>query len=494
MFFNVKGVFQPVIMQLRASWLLIAFVLYTTIRLSFLGQGLLADADTYLHVAIGDWIRQHGEVPLTDPFTYTFAGKPWIPHEWLAGLAMSYVYTLGGWYGICVLTIGSLALTLVIMAWFMSRHLPAIYVFLLIFVASDGLESHLLARPHVFVWPLMALWVSLLLIRSESARNPPYWMLPLLVLWANLHGSFVLALAFIPPLAIEAYLNASRVDRSRLVVTWSVFFILALLTCFMTPFGLDGVIFPGKVVSMQSLSTIGEWKPLSVSAYPVSLVWLGLLLVLGLRGLLKLPWIRLLLILGLGWQMMLHGRFYSVFAIFVPLLLAQPFSVSRLNWPLVNQQESNDHRLLGIGAVRSTPLSLVIAVLIVISAVVGLNQPTLEPSERITPKGAVSYLEKVKQTGNGLNFYSYGGYLIWKGIPVFMDGRVDLRGDAAIREYDEAITKEVSVGLAELLNKNQVEWTIFPKKYIGVLHMDREAGWVRAYEDEQTVVHLRKNN
>ena len=108
------------------SWVLVGFVLFFTLRLALLGPDVLGDPDTFLHIAIGDWVRSHGVVPLTDPFSYPMAGEPWIAHEWLAGLIMSYAYILGGWYGVCVLAVMSCAVTLVILARYLLKHLPPV--------------------------------------------------------------------------------------------------------------------------------------------------------------------------------------------------------------------------------------------------------------------------------------------------------------------------------------------------------------------------------
>ncbi|MGO9485679.1 MAG: hypothetical protein ACLPX9_14000, partial [Rhodomicrobium sp.] len=61
---------------------------------------ILRDGDTYMHIVAGDWILQHRAVPSTDPFSYTFAGAPWVAHEWLSELVMAAAYRLGGWSGV----------------------------------------------------------------------------------------------------------------------------------------------------------------------------------------------------------------------------------------------------------------------------------------------------------------------------------------------------------------------------------------------------------
>jgi hypothetical protein len=48
-----------------------------------LGKGV-RDPDYFWHVVAGQYIVSNGSVPTTDPFSFTWAGQPWTPHEWLS--------------------------------------------------------------------------------------------------------------------------------------------------------------------------------------------------------------------------------------------------------------------------------------------------------------------------------------------------------------------------------------------------------------------------
>jgi len=61
------------------------------------------DGDTNWHVASGRWILSHMSVPSTDPFSYTYAGKHWIAHEWLSEVLMALAYLGLGWNGVVLL-------------------------------------------------------------------------------------------------------------------------------------------------------------------------------------------------------------------------------------------------------------------------------------------------------------------------------------------------------------------------------------------------------
>src|SRR5688500_16906366 len=64
---------------------------------------VLLDGDTYWHLAAGDWMIDHRRVLAVDVFSHTYAGRPWLSHEWLAEVAMAAAVRLGGWNGLLIL-------------------------------------------------------------------------------------------------------------------------------------------------------------------------------------------------------------------------------------------------------------------------------------------------------------------------------------------------------------------------------------------------------
>src|SRR5260370_606985 len=76
---------------------------------------LLADPDTYLHIAAGHWMLGHLALPLADPFSHSMAGAAWLPHEWLAEVALAAAYALGGWSGVVLVTAASFAIAVALL-------------------------------------------------------------------------------------------------------------------------------------------------------------------------------------------------------------------------------------------------------------------------------------------------------------------------------------------------------------------------------------------
>ena len=103
-----------------------------------------------------------------------------------------------------VLAAGAIALTFALLARFLNARLTPAAAVMIVVGALVLTAPHLLARPHVLALPLLVAWVGGLIAAADRGEAPSPWLLPLMTLWANLHGGFVFGLALIAPIAIEA--------------------------------------------------------------------------------------------------------------------------------------------------------------------------------------------------------------------------------------------------------------------------------------------------
>src|SRR2546430_14683533 len=92
------------------------FGLAVYVPLLFAARAVLGDPDTYWHIAIGRWIIAHREVPHQDVFSFSMPGAPFTPPEWLAALALAWLYDRVGWGGLVAATApsGAAALTVLL--------------------------------------------------------------------------------------------------------------------------------------------------------------------------------------------------------------------------------------------------------------------------------------------------------------------------------------------------------------------------------------------
>jgi hypothetical protein len=111
-------------------------------------------------------------------------------------------------------------------------------------------------------------------------------------------------------------------------------------------------------------------------------------------------------------------------------------------------------------------------------------------SDVATPAAALPAVEAVHVTGPVLNDYGFGGYLIFSGIPPFIDGRDELYGDEFFRRYVQAMLLE-NDELPKLLEEYGIAWTLIAPERPAALLLDHLPGWRGLYADDVAVVHLR---
>jgi hypothetical protein len=104
--------------------------------------------------------------------------------------------------------------------------------------------------------------------------------------------------------------------------------------------------------------------------------------------------------------------------------------------------------------------------------------------ERIFPAAAADYLvESGLAETNIYNHYEWGGYLIWRRIPVFIDGRTELYGDEFFLSYLQAF--EARQNWEEPLDTYGVETVIMPRNSALATVLTASAGWGEVYADDQ---------
>jgi len=444
---------------------------------------LFADGDTFWHLAAGEWILRHGAVPTTDPFSYTFAGAPWNAHEWLAELVMSLAFRAAGWSGLAVLFAAAFGATAVVLAAYLRRWLAPAPLLLAAGLALACSLPSLLARPHLLALPLLAAWFAGLICAREERRAPSWTLVPLMLAWANLHGSFVFGLALIAPFALEALIE----DRKRpwpVVRDWGLFALAALAMALVNPHGLEGLIFPLKLTSMNSLPIIREWRSSDFgrpSAFEAAL--LGAVFLCLWRGV-KIPVLRLVLLLALMHMALQHMRHQAVFALAGAMLLAQPLSRTGTGTPLIPK------RRVG-GWPGSAAATAAACVALVAAAGWRLSVPIVRTDAVNAPISALAAVAPGLAGQPVFNEYAFGGYLIFKGVRPFIDGRADMYGDRFMHIYAGMARPDLAVLRPELEGR-RIAWTILSARNPAVAVLDAMPGWRRLYADKFAVVHVRR--
>jgi hypothetical protein len=119
---------------------------------------------------------------------------------------------------------------------------------------------------------------------------------------------------------------------------------------------------------------------------------------------------------------------------------------------------------------------------------VAAYQDPLLPSH--SPTAAVDAL-KARNVKRVLNDLPFGGYLIWRQIPVFVDGRAELYGETFEMNYYRALQLKDLDGFLNLLKTYDIDAVMLEPTTPAVQLLDRIGGWKRIYTDESVVVHVR---
>ena len=140
------------------------------------------------------------------------------------------------------------------------------------------------------------------------------------------------------------------------------------------------------------------------------------------------------------------------------------------------------------------PITLTVFVLAVAAAWGRVHFMPPHPPPSTTPAAAVNAFLATGVHGNVFNSYNFGGYLIFRGIPVMIDGRSDMYGDKMMEDVSNAVRLTKAGTLDTLLARHQITWTLLTPASAAVQLLDRLPEWKRVYGDTIAVVHVRRDS
>ncbi|WP_028349333.1 hypothetical protein [Bradyrhizobium murdochi] len=462
------------------AWFWLGIAVYALV---LIGRWLLNDSDTYWQIAVGQWILDHHALPRVDIYSFTKTGEPWTSSSWLSQVLYAVSYNLAGWTGPVVLAATSIAVTFALFAHILGRRIPATYAVAVAIAALVLSMGHFLARPHVLVLPIMLAWAYGLMSASERGQAPSPWLLLLIALWANLHGGFVFGLVLVGAFALDALWNADRAQQRSLTLRWAAFGVAALAACCVTPYGWGSILAARKILDLgELLHLIYEWMPANFSKFGPFEMSILALIAGALYGGVKLSPPRIALVLGLLHMALSHVRNVEIFALLLPIVVLAPVASQFALRPAWSAR-------------TGAPMPVLAAVMILLGGwtwLVAANTP-FAPPENHSPAAAVDAL-KVRDPKRVLNDLPFGGYLIWRQMPVFIDGRAELYGEAFEMAYYRALQLKDVNQLLSLLKDYEIDAVLLTPATPAASLLDYLDGWQKVYADKNAVLHVRAAN
>jgi hypothetical protein len=455
------------------------------------GGAVLHDPDTDLHIAVGRWIIAHRAAPHYGIFSGTMAHAPWVAHEWLGEVVLAWLFDTFGWAGLVAVTAFCAAAAVAILLRQLLHSLLPVHAMIATALAVTLVIPHVLARPHIFTLPILVAWAAGLVRARSENRAPAPWLAALMALWANLHGGYLFGLGLVGLLAAEAVLLAPDWrTRRQAAAGWGFFGVLAVGAALLTPYGVAGLLLPFRLTGMGfAMGQLVEWRSPDFQSFEPLELWLAVVLFAGFALGWRLPPTRLLMLLLLLHMALQHRRHGELVGLVAPLLLAPALAPQLRALPAARTAGPVDRSLAELAKLASLRgVALAGAVLVAVSAAV-LHGAAARPDVAL-PTAALATVEAAHVTGPVLNDYGFGGYLIFAGIPPFIDGRAELYGDEFIKRYVQAMLLE-SDELPKLLDQYGVVWTLIAPQRPAALLLDHLPGWRRLYADDVAVVHVR---
>ena len=480
---------------------LLVFVLLLQHSFSYL------DPDFGWHLRMGQDVALTGKVASLNYSNYTLLGERWVDHEWLSNLTIYYIYTDFGYITLNIIFGLLPILTLIIVNYLLRKvykvdtrkRLWSLMLFEILAIVA--VTPHLGVRIQEITLLFLAI---LLLLIYKYNRRPNYLVLsvlpPLVYLWSNLHGGFLLGLAimFMFPVVKMAELILSRfwpwkyISFKQTLKTRQIFlFFLAagasFLLTLLTPYRLELYSFLFGYSNTFYLDHIVEWLPqwsfpyqywqftyISVLALALGFylrdvfvkrtkqirLWeIGLCLVFLLMAIKSRRHFPLLFVASFPWLFWYLSDFLS----FVPKdkPVKKEAKNSLLNYGL---------RLFIVLVFLVVSFDLFLAIRFTSKPFTAFCEDKYVASRHQTlyPCRAVDYLKANKSLANErlFNHFGWGGYLIW-GYPsaqLFIDGRMPqaaYKGRTILEEYFDflrdgkaaAKLKEYDISLVLLENK-----------------------------------------
>ena len=424
-------------------------------------SSFLRDPGTFWHTRVGEKILDDGFFD-TDPYTFTFSGQRWIPHQWLGEVLMAILHRVGGLDALLVVSTGVLA---GLFAWLAVRllrtglHPVACIGFMALTLAAAA--SHFHIRPHLATIVCLAITAAMLndfdAGRGRAGRLG--WLVPLFLIWTNFHGGMLgglttFGLVGIGWCAFRVVGLSSPLNGFRDAVGVALIGLACGLTAFVTPYGSDIARTWLDIMNAPRLpEIIREHARLSITdptAWP--LIGLAAVYLFVLAGVKPRDW-RVTWLIPLFWMLQAYARVRHapLFAVVACIAVADIWPATRWARWLANRRPDFVIPALtrsawgwsGTLAVTACiGAALTVQTVRIEAPLVGRGWARLDPD--YWPVEIAPTLKKFEPHSPGadrlFNEYIDGGFVIYHapGYRVFVDDRCELFGDEWLVKFVEA--------------------------------------------------------
>ena len=448
--------------------------------------------DTFYTIKIGELISQNG-IDMQDHFswhenlTYTY------PH-WLYDLLTYFIYSLTGFTGIYVTTC-ILCSILGITLYFVTSKITKNYTIPLITTigALYLTRSYIAARAQLltFILFILAIYFIEMFLKSKKARYGIGLVL-ISFLIANLHCAvwFFLFVLFLPYIAEyfvaiiicktkkkktntkEPYkITISKIDATKWLL---LILVICILVGFLTPIGTTPFTYLIKTMQGNSTQNINEHLPMTVAHEAGVIVVLIFLFALLIFSKAKISLTDFIMLSGLLYLMLASRRQLSMFALIGSIIFAK-LLLSCISIHLAKKNSQKDPIKILDYVLTDSITMLMISILTICICYYMVKDKfddSIIDSSAYPVEASQFILDNIDlENAKFFNEYNYGSYLLFRGIPVFVDSRADLYTPEfnKIPSEDENVKYDIFSDFLEASNIGTYYGDIFDK--YGITHV-----------------------
>ncbi|MGC1679623.1 MAG: hypothetical protein WA740_18995 [Candidatus Binataceae bacterium] len=467
----------------------------------------VADPDLFGHLRFGQQILLAGHLPRVDTYSYSMPGLPWISHEWLSDVLIAWFYRHGGVVGLKLMKLGCTAAIVVLLLEAMRQTgASAVTQISIMLLASIRLSAQMQFRPQIFTYLLLAA-ILMLLARDNFRGRAPLWITaPMLALWANLHGGFVIGLGAIGLYAIVRGGQDLAAGHGP-----TRFFHLAAVTsaCIVatviTPYGVGSWLSVLHTIGNPTmLGAINEWQPLIRATiaehhiaqvpflYDLSVfgIYIGAMSAIAIApGTDDLALVAIAAVLIASAFVQVRNVPLGIMAAMIPLARHTTLALRTRH-----ARRSCETTASRRGITLAGEIVIAIAAF-ALAAETGLFSGTLDLTEAY-PAGALAFMRTHDLSGNMLCEYSWNDYVIfheWTRDKVFLDSRFEMVYPRRIIEAYLAFAFD-RAGASRTLNGFPNDFVLINPKTVAANAMARAAHWSVIYSDSNSSLYARRGS
>ncbi len=450
-------------------------VLPLCLILGFAALGLLplGDPDVWWHLRTGELVINEG-FTRTDPWSWT-STEPWLLHEWLSDLVMYLAYRVGGYHGVILLRAAMLALIAALILRSCRNEAGPVICSVVGVIALVAMFPFDGERPQLVSFALLA-WILPRMRLAIERRRPPWELVPIVWIWANLHLLWVTALVLYAALVLGLLLELGVREWRRLVPFAAVGALSGLVTM-LTPNGPTLLLMPLKAVGAPGFLPT-EFLPPSVSD-PFTACALALLFVVlvgwakqsGAVPVAEICFVLMATLIGLT-----YVRTVPVLVIAIAPLAARTLQT----W---SARQTSSFRL-------GRADSLLAGALMVVAVILGASWMAQLPGvKQGAPYASTKFLEELPGRAKVINEYELGGWLLWAGRDTSpgVDGRAETKTVGYLNAYVN--TLKLQGNWRAFVNDSGAD-AAWLRKEAPLVEGLRLLGWRTVHEDDFTLILL----